>query len=350
MRTGSLSHRVAAYPLESRTYLVVPQSFNSLFTSKFQYVPSLLNRLSFEREPALCISFLPQTNSTQLRLTLSCSHTVAYSEHFLALVSSSRDSIQTYTRFLVDKLCFPGHQTHLKGTHPTTTAWTCEGQTICLFQSRLSVLNFESATAGTQSVKCKTLETASFTPAEIWREDYYTRSFTAEPVWFSPRAISILSSKLFILSIILGQALAILSTLNLSKHQASKTVSIHLFYHFSTYNLPHKPASWHTQRTVCSRWVQWVFFQELWLHLHQNILLTLLQPGYSSKRPIILDDSYASPETVALHEEGYEGALVARADSPRILMSAYGKPPPPQIHGNGKTMQGFNCEALWNQY
>ncbi|KAH8809122.1 hypothetical protein F5884DRAFT_674342, partial [Xylogone sp. PMI_703] len=51
--------------------------------------------------------------------------------------------------------------------------------------------------------------------------------------------------------------------------------------------------------------------------------------------PIILDESYASPETAALHEVGYEGALVAQADSPRALfpMSAYGKPQPSQIHG-----------------
>lgn len=76
--------------------------------------------------------------------------------------------------------------------------------------------------------------------------------------------------------------------------------------------------------------------------IYELLTDSLLQPGYSSKRPIILDDSYASPETVALHEEGYEGALVARADSPRTLMSAYGKPPPPQLHGNGKDfMQGF---------
>ncbi|KAH7370448.1 hypothetical protein BKA65DRAFT_522181 [Rhexocercosporidium sp. MPI-PUGE-AT-0058] len=60
------------------------------------------------------------------------------------------------------------------------------------------------------------------------------------------------------------------------------------------------------------------------------------QPEHpSSNRPIILDDSYASPETAAFHEEGYEGGLVARADSPRDLlpMSAYGKPQPPQLHG-----------------
>ncbi|KAF4612609.1 hypothetical protein G7Y89_g15570 [Cudoniella acicularis] len=52
-------------------------------------------------------------------------------------------------------------------------------------------------------------------------------------------------------------------------------------------------------------------------------------------RPIILDESYPSPESAALHEEGYEGALVARADSPkeRLSMSAYGKPAAPQLHG-----------------
>ncbi|RQM05182.1 hypothetical protein DH86_00003181 [Scytalidium sp. 3C] len=56
---------------------------------------------------------------------------------------------------------------------------------------------------------------------------------------------------------------------------------------------------------------------------------------FSGGGPIILDESYASPESAALHEVGYEGALVAQADSPRDLipMSAYGKPQPPsQIH------------------
>ncbi|TVY85433.1 hypothetical protein LSUE1_G000471 [Lachnellula suecica] len=54
-----------------------------------------------------------------------------------------------------------------------------------------------------------------------------------------------------------------------------------------------------------------------------------------SHRPIILDESYASPETAAFHEEGYEGALVARVDSPKDLlsMSAYGKPANPQSLG-----------------
>ncbi len=53
-----------------------------------------------------------------------------------------------------------------------------------------------------------------------------------------------------------------------------------------------------------------------------------------SGRPIILDESYESPETAALHEAGYEGALVARADSPRdyFPMSAYGKTQPPPLH------------------
>ncbi|KAH8594354.1 hypothetical protein B0O99DRAFT_652650 [Bisporella sp. PMI_857] len=62
----------------------------------------------------------------------------------------------------------------------------------------------------------------------------------------------------------------------------------------------------------------------------------------SCTRPIILDENYASPETAALHEEGYEGALVARAgSSPNLIsMSAYGKPqPPPSVHGfdNGRS-------------
>ncbi|KAJ5042095.1 uncharacterized protein L3040_004653 [Drepanopeziza brunnea f. sp. 'multigermtubi'] len=59
-------------------------------------------------------------------------------------------------------------------------------------------------------------------------------------------------------------------------------------------------------------------------------------PGHHpSDRPVIIDDSYASPETAAFHEEGYEGALVARVSSPRDLlpMSAYGKAQPPQLHG-----------------
>jgi hypothetical protein len=65
----------------------------------------------------------------------------------------------------------------------------------------------------------------------------------------------------------------------------------------------------------------------------------LFQPEHlSSNRPIILDESYPSPETAALHEEGYEGALVARVDSPKQLlsMSAYGKPQPAQIHGKDR--------------
>jgi len=61
-----------------------------------------------------------------------------------------------------------------------------------------------------------------------------------------------------------------------------------------------------------------------------------LQPEpLSSHRPIILDESYASPESAAFHEAGYEGALVARVDSPNDLlsMSAYGKPANTQSHG-----------------
>jgi len=48
-----------------------------------------------------------------------------------------------------------------------------------------------------------------------------------------------------------------------------------------------------------------------------------------------LDEAFESPETAALrYEEGYEGGLLARADSPPgfLSMSAYGKPPP-QSHG-----------------
>lgn len=70
--------------------------------------------------------------------------------------------------------------------------------------------------------------------------------------------------------------------------------------------------------------------------LSSSLLTHSLQPEHiSSHRPIILDENYQSPETAALHEEGYEGALVARADSPTDLipMSAYGKPQPPQLHG-----------------
>ncbi|RAL61199.1 hypothetical protein DID88_010278 [Monilinia fructigena] len=55
----------------------------------------------------------------------------------------------------------------------------------------------------------------------------------------------------------------------------------------------------------------------------------------SSGRPIIIDETYPSPETTALHEGGYDGGLVPRADSPTdiLSMSAYGKPQPPQLHG-----------------
>lgn len=51
-----------------------------------------------------------------------------------------------------------------------------------------------------------------------------------------------------------------------------------------------------------------------------------------------MDEHYESPETAALHEEGYEGTLVARAGSPSdlISMSAYGKPQPPL------NLQGFD--------
>lgn len=64
------------------------------------------------------------------------------------------------------------------------------------------------------------------------------------------------------------------------------------------------------------------------------LLTHLLQPEhFSSHTPIIVDESYPSPESAAFHEEGYEGALVARVHSPkdRLPMSAYGKPP--QLHG-----------------
>jgi hypothetical protein len=65
-------------------------------------------------------------------------------------------------------------------------------------------------------------------------------------------------------------------------------------------------------------------------------LADVCQPEHlPSNRPIILDETYESPETAALHEEGYEGALVARSGSPSSLisMSAYGKQPLPQLHG-----------------
>ncbi|TVY30227.1 hypothetical protein LHYA1_G000714 [Lachnellula hyalina] len=77
----------------------------------------------------------------------------------------------------------------------------------------------------------------------------------------------------------------------------------------------------------------------------KNQYLSLSQPSswhtlrtpepLSSHRPIILDESYASPESAAFHEAGYEGALVARVDSPNDLlsMSAYGKPANTQSHG-----------------
>lgn len=52
--------------------------------------------------------------------------------------------------------------------------------------------------------------------------------------------------------------------------------------------------------------------------------------------PVILDETYDSPETAVLrYEGGYEGGLLARADSPVGLasMAAYGKTQPPQMHG-----------------
>lgn len=72
--------------------------------------------------------------------------------------------------------------------------------------------------------------------------------------------------------------------------------------------------------------------------LPANLALTdfQLQPErLPTHRPIILDESYPSPESEAFHAEGYEGALVARADSPQehLPMSAYGKPSPSQLHG-----------------
>lgn len=64
-------------------------------------------------------------------------------------------------------------------------------------------------------------------------------------------------------------------------------------------------------------------------------MLFIQSEHLSSGRPIIIDETYPSPETTALHEGGYEGALVPRADSPTdiLSMSAYGKPQPPQLHG-----------------
>ncbi|KAG9243093.1 hypothetical protein BJ878DRAFT_136095 [Calycina marina] len=76
---------------------------------------------------------------------------------------------------------------------------------------------------------------------------------------------------------------------------------------------------------------------------------SLFDPGhFFSEKPIIIDEHYESPETVALHEEGYEGALVARAGSPTdlISMAAYGKPhPQPNLqgfdHGRSYVDNGF---------
>ncbi|KAG4429496.1 hypothetical protein IFR05_015024, partial [Cadophora sp. M221] len=63
---------------------------------------------------------------------------------------------------------------------------------------------------------------------------------------------------------------------------------------------------------------------------------TYSQPAHPfPNRPVILDDSNASPETAAFHEEEYERGLVARADSPEDLlpMFAYGNPQLPQLPG-----------------
>ncbi|KAG9237416.1 hypothetical protein BJ875DRAFT_520212, partial [Amylocarpus encephaloides] len=51
--------------------------------------------------------------------------------------------------------------------------------------------------------------------------------------------------------------------------------------------------------------------------------------------PIIVDESYPSPESAAFHELGYEGALVARGISPQepFPMSAYRKSTQPLNHG-----------------
>ncbi|EKD21035.1 transcriptional regulator Medusa [Drepanopeziza brunnea f. sp. 'multigermtubi' MB_m1] len=67
----------------------------------------------------------------------------------------------------------------------------------------------------------------------------------------------------------------------------------------------------------------------------QDRIPPITHPTCVRSAPVIIDDSYASPETAAFHEEGYEGALVARVSSPRDLlpMSAYGKAQPPQLHG-----------------
>jgi hypothetical protein len=67
-------------------------------------------------------------------------------------------------------------------------------------------------------------------------------------------------------------------------------------------------------------------------------LTVCTQPEYLRGRPVILDEAFDSPETAALrYEEGYEGGLLARADSPSdfLSMSAYGKPPP-QSHGQSQ--------------
>ena len=66
------------------------------------------------------------------------------------------------------------------------------------------------------------------------------------------------------------------------------------------------------------------------------------QPGHlAGKRPIIIDDSYTSPESSALHEEAHEGDL---AEKPEVMnvMSNFAKPQPPQQgHGSGTAQSNF---------
>lgn len=97
-----------------------------------------------------------------------------------------------------------------------------------------------------------------------------------------------------------------------------------------------KPSSWHTQLTFGSEYAEPSL---LALCLTD---LTLQPEHLSANRPIILDETYESPETAALHEEGYEGALVTRAGSPSSLlsMSAYGKQALPQLHGPSRPHDG----------
>lgn len=68
-------------------------------------------------------------------------------------------------------------------------------------------------------------------------------------------------------------------------------------------------------------------------------ILTLQPAHLSSDRPIILDGTYDPPESAELHEEGYDGALVARPGSPAALLSmaTYGKQQPlPQLNGQSR--------------